>query len=113
MPLLLFLLLLAGVVSVVLWPALVATAAREFLRNWPDVRETFVGRGSWVSFSRRFGRSYAIAALAIAFAWTAIGACLVPDTMVGVWLLFVPVVLLVVTGVVLGALAICRWIVDE
>jgi hypothetical protein len=103
----------AAIASAMFWPAVYGTALRKLFRTWPDARDAFVGRGSWISFSRRFGRTYALAALAIAFAWMLLGARLVPDTTAGAWLLFAPTILLIVASVFLAALAVCRWVVDE
>jgi hypothetical protein len=110
---LLVLLLVAAIASAMFWPEAYGTALRELFRTWPDARDAFVGRGSWISFSRKFGRAHAFAALAMASAWIVFGARLVPDTTAGVWLLFGPAILLMVVGVVLAALFFCRWIVDE
>ena len=110
---LLLLLVFAAVASAMFWPAVYGTALRELFRTWPDARDAFVDRGSWISFSRRFGRPYALAALAIAFAWIFIGARLVPNTTVGAWLLFGPAILLIVASVFLASLIVCRWVVDE
>ena len=107
------LLVFAAIASAMFWPAVYGTALRNFFRTWPDAREAFVGRGSWVSFSRRFGRPYALAALALAFVWILLGSRVVPNTTVGAWLLFAPAILLIVAGVFLVALIVCRWIVDE
>ena len=107
------LLVFAAIGSAMFWPAVYGTALRKLLRTWPDARDAFVGRGSWISFSRRFGRTYALAGLAIAFAWILLGARLVPNTTVGVWLLFAPAILLIVASVFLAALVVCRWVVDE
>jgi len=113
-PAALFLLLVfAAVASAMFWPALYATALRQVFRTWPDARDAFVGHGGWISFSRRFGRTYALGALALAFAWIFLGAHLVPNTTVGAWLLFAPAILLIVASVVLAALVVCRWVVDE
>jgi hypothetical protein len=110
----LFLLLaFVAIASATLWPALYAAAIRERFRTWPEARDAFVGSGSWISFSRRFGRAYALGAFALAFAWIFAGAHSVPDTTVGAWLLFGPAILLIAVSVVLAALAVCRWVVDE
>lgn len=110
---LLLLLVFAAIASAMFWPAVYATVFRQIFRAWPDARDAFVGRGSWISFSRRFGKTYALGALALAFAWIVLGAHLVPDTVVGAWLLFAPAILLIVASVVLAALVVCRWVVDE
>ena len=82
-------------------------------RAWPDARDAFVGGGSWISFSRRFGRAYAIGAMVLAFAWIFVGGAILPNTENGAWLLFGPAILLTGIGVGLGALVVCRWVVDE
>ena len=110
---LMLLLMAAAFVGALFWPAIYATALRQMFRAWPDARESFVGRGSWIAFSRKFGRTYAIGAIALAFAWIFLGGSIVPDTEVGAWLLFGPAIFLMVIGVSLGALVVCRWIVDE
>ncbi len=107
------LLVFTATASAVFWPAVYGAGLRKLFRNWPDARNAFVGRGSWVSFSRRFGRTYALMALAVAFAWILLGARLIPDTIVGAWLLFAPAILLMVGSVLLAALVVCRWVVDE
>ena len=103
----------ATIASAMFWQALYATVLRQIFGTWPDARDAFVGRGSWISFSRRFGRAYALGALALAFAWILLGAHLVPNTAIGAWLLFAPAILLIVASVVLAALVVCRWVVDE
>lgn len=110
---LILLLMFAAIASAMFWPAVYGTALRKLFRTWPDARDAFVGRGSWISFSRRFGRAYALAALTIAFAWILLGTRVVPNTTVGVWMLFVPAILLIVTSAFLAALVVCRWVVDE
>ena len=113
-PVAVFLLLVfAAIASAMFWPAVYATTLRQIFRTWPDARDAFVGRGSWISFSRRFGRTYALGALALTFAWILLGAHLVPDTTVGAWLLFAPAILLIVASIVLAALVVCRWVADE
>jgi hypothetical protein len=107
------LLVFAAIASAMFWPALYGNALRKLFRTWPDARDSFVGRGSWISFSRRFGKTYALAALATAFVWMLLGARFVPDTIVGAWLLFAPAILLIVVSVFLTALVVCRWVVDE
>jgi hypothetical protein len=107
------LLVFAAIASALCWPAVYGTALRKLFRTSPDARDAFVGRGSWISFSRRFGRAYSLAALAVALAWILLGARLVPNTTVGVWLLFVPAILLIVASVFLAALVVCRWVVDQ
>jgi hypothetical protein len=107
------LLLFATVASATLWPTLYANAARELFRAWPSARDAFVGRGYWISFSRRFGRAYALGAVTLGFAWIFTAAHVVPDTPVGAWLLFGPAILLIVVGAMLAALVVCRWAVDE
>jgi hypothetical protein len=107
------LLVFVAIASAMFWPAVYGAALRELFRTWPDARDAFVGRGSWISFSRRFGRTYALATLALAFAWILLGANLAPDTTVGVWLLFAPAIVLIVASVFLAALVVCRWAVDE
>ena len=62
----LILLLVVGFAGAMFWPAIYATLFRQTFRAWPDARDAFVGRGSWISFSRRFGWPYAIGALALA-----------------------------------------------
>ena len=110
---LLLLLLFAGLAAGMFWPAFGATALRQIFRNWPDARDTFVGRRGWISFSRRFGRIYALGAFALAFAWILVGGRLVPHTTVGAWLLFAPAFLLLVVSVTLAALVVLRWVVDD
>jgi hypothetical protein len=110
---LLLLLVFAAFVSAIFWPAVYAMAFRQMFRAWPDARDAFVGRGSWLSFSRRFGRAYAVGALALAFAWILVGSRLLPDTTIGAWLLFGPAILLIAVAVSLGALVVCRWAVDD
>jgi hypothetical protein len=95
------------------WPAVFATSFRRMLQAWPGLRQAFVGNGAWIAFSRKFGRIYAIGAVVLAFAWMFLGRSIVPNTNVGAWLLFGPAMLLLVIGVSLGALVVCRWIVDE
>jgi hypothetical protein len=107
------LLAVGAIASALLWPALFATAFRQLLRAWPDARNAFVGRGSWISFSRRFGIGYAIVALVLAFGWVVIGAHLVPNSPIGALLLFGPSFLLLIVGVCLGALVVSRWVVDN
>jgi hypothetical protein len=110
---LLLLLTFAAIASATLWPALYATAIRELFRTWPAAKAAFVARGSWISFSRRFGRAYALGAFVLAFAWIFIGAHMVPGTAIGAWLLFGPTFLLGAVSVALAALVVCRWVVDE
>jgi hypothetical protein len=107
------LLVFAAVTSAMFWPAVYAAALRQLFRTWPDARDAFVGRGSWISFSRRFGRTYALGSLVLALAWIAVGARLTPDTRFGALLLFAPAMLLIVASVVLAALVVCRFVVDE
>ena len=107
------LLVFAAFASAMFWPAVYGTALRKLFKTWPEARGALIGRGSWISFSRRFGRAYALAALALAFAWILLGARLVPNTAVGAWMLFAPAILLIVASVFLAALVVCRWVVDE
>ncbi len=109
---LVLLLVFAAIASAALWPALYASGLRELFKAWPEARDAFVGGGAWISFSRRFGKAYALGALALAFGWILVGARLVPDTTVGAWLLFGPAILLMVVSVALATLVVCRWIVE-
>lgn len=108
-----FLLVLVAFASAIFWPAAYGTALRDFFRTWPDARAAFIGGGAWISFSRKFGKAYALAALALAFAWILAGAGLAPDTTAGAWLLFGPAILLILVAIGLAGLVVCRWIVDE
>jgi hypothetical protein len=110
---LMLLLMAAAFAGAMFWPAIYATAFRQMFRAWPDARESFIGRGSWIAFSRKFGRAYAIGSIVLAFAWIFLGRSIVPNTQVGAWLLFGPALLLIAIGVSLGVLVVCRWIVDE
>ncbi len=110
---LLALLLLAAAAAAAFWPGLYAATFRQLFRAYPEARDAFVGRGSWISFSRKFGRAYALGSLVLAATWILGGAALLPDTPVDAWLIFAPAILLIAVGVSLLALVVCRWIVDE
>jgi hypothetical protein len=110
---LVLLLLVVGLAGALLSPTLYAKALREMFRSTPEAREAFVGSGSWIGFSRRFGLPYAIGALALAVAWIVVGSSTVPDTELGAWLLFGPTMLLGTVGICLGALVVCRRMVER
>ena len=110
---LLLVLIGAALVGAAFVPTLIAVALRRIFRVWPDAREAFIGRGAWIALSRRFGPGYAVGASGLALAWFCLGISILPDTQLGAWLLFGPTVLLAGASLALGALAACRWIVDE
>jgi hypothetical protein len=79
--------------------------ARDYIRGWPELRKVWLGNGSRVAFSRRFGLAYAIACIAGAFIWMLAALRFIPDTEAGAWLLFGPSMALIIVGVVLGMLS--------
>ena len=95
------------------WPAIWAFGLRILFRSMPEAREAFVGNGSWIRFSRRFGRAYAIASFALAFSWFITAISIAPNTEFGAWLIFGPTILFFLIGVLLGGLVVLRWVVDE
>jgi hypothetical protein len=84
--------------------------AKDHVANWPELRKEWLGGGSWVAFSRRFGLPYAVAMIIGSFAWVLAAARFMPNTNSGVWLLFGPSISMLVVGVVLAALCTARWI---
>ncbi len=109
----LIVLIIGALVSFAFWPSLFAFAFRNILRDMPEAKTLFMGSGSWIAFSRRFGLPYVLALLVISFIWLPVGMRLLPDTDVGGWLLFGPMLVSMSLGVALGALRIMRWMVDE
>lgn len=101
--------MLVGVLKLAI-DGLLALVAREYATSWPELQKQWLGKGSWVSFSRRFGLPYAAAMILGAFAWVVAAARLVPNTSGGVWLLFGPSFTMLAIGVVLAALYLARWI---
>lgn len=94
-----------------LLPGIVAFAAREMFRRSPAATAAFIGPGSWIALSKRFGVRYAVAGLVAPFTWILVGPRFLPDTDLGAWLLFGPALLSIALGVSLGALAVARWMV--
>jgi hypothetical protein len=45
---LVLLLIVAGCAGAMFWPTIYATIFRQTFRAWPDARDAFVGRGSWI-----------------------------------------------------------------
>jgi hypothetical protein len=108
--------LVLGIAGKIALDGMFLSAAREFMRSQPDARQAFIAGGGWARFSRRFGLPYAIALIVGGLAWIAVGAELVPDVVpdsdVGVWILFGPSLAMMFLGVVLGVLWAARLVVD-
>lgn len=96
-----------------LWPSIFAFIFRDFLRSWPEARTSFIGNRAWIAFSRRFGLAYVFPLLIGPFIWVLVGMKFVPNTLAGAWFLFGPAIASLTLGIVLGALWILRWMVDE
>ena len=88
------------------------TTVRDYVRGRPELRGAWLGNGSWVAFSRRFGLAYAVACIAGAFIWMLAAAQFIPDTEAGAWLLFGPSIVLIIVGVALGVLYVARRVAD-
>lgn len=106
---------LAAALVVLRWKVLLPAILilRDVLRNDPSARKAFVGQGSWVDFSRRFGARYVFAAFAAAFVWILVAANVIPDTEIGAWLVFGPALACIALGGALGALCAVRWLAGD
>lgn len=104
-------LVLIGLVKLAV-DAVLVLAARDYVTNWPELRKAWLGKGSWVAFSRRYGLPYALALVAAAFVWVLATAKIAPNTNVGVLLVFGPSITMLVVGVALGMLTVARRIDD-
>lgn len=109
---LLVVLIVAGVARAILFPTVGAMSLKTLFRARPDARPPD-RTAAWVRFSRRFGAPYAIALIVISFAWAAVGGHFLPDTAFGAWLVLGPSLVTVAAGIVLGAMAVVRWAMDD
>lgn len=108
--------IIAAVVLIVLVKlavdGLLSIVARDYVTRWPRLRQAWLGKGSWVAFSRRFGMPYAAALLTSSLVWVLATAKLAPNTNTGVLLVFGPSMMMMIAGVVLAMLSIARRIGD-
>ncbi len=104
-------LVLVGLIKLAI-DGLLVLVARDYVTSWPELRTAWVGKGSWVAFSRRFGLPYAVALAAGSFIWVLVSARIAPNTNVGVLLVFGPSMTMLVIGVALGILTVARRIGD-
>jgi len=104
-------LVLVGLIKLAI-DGLLVLVARDYVTNWPELRSAWLGKGSWVAFSRRFGLPYAVALVTGSFVWVLATAKLAPNTNVGVLLVFGPSMTMLVFGVALGMLIVARRIGD-